>query len=395
MPSILLFDADPQRCAALTDRLRREGCQAHRLPLRVDASPVHTGEHDAAVVVATPSGDGGDSALLSLLRRLTNEHVATLVWAPQRPAANASPLIEWLSPEASLEEVAAKAGTLARYGPLLRLLERELQHFQRLGEQLNEYFNQIDQEMRLAGRLQRDFLPRCLPEVSPYRFQVVYRPASWVSGDIYDVFLLDERHVGMYVADAMGHGVAAGLMTMFLRQALVPKRKTDEGEIIVPPGEALAGVNECLVRQKLPNTQFVTAVYGVLDTQDRTLRLARAGHPYALHIRADGTIRELRSDGGLLGLADVAVQCAELRLPLSEGDKLLLYTDGLEDALLESRGEQDEPRFTARLLEWAKLPGKDLAAAVERYLDEREGSLHPADDVTLVILEAAAASRAS
>jgi len=67
----------------------------------------------------------------------------------------------------------------------------------------------VDQELRLDSRLQRDFLPKQLPTVGDIRFHVLYRPATWVCGDVYDVQRLDERFIGFYLADAVGHGVAA------------------------------------------------------------------------------------------------------------------------------------------------------------------------------------------
>jgi serine phosphatase RsbU (regulator of sigma subunit) len=129
-------------------------------------------------------------------------------------------------------------------------------------------------------------------------------------------------------------------------------------------------------------------VYGVLDTRNGRLRLARAGHPYPLHLRPGGTIAEVLSVGGLLGLADLPFDFAETEVWLAPGDKLLLYTDGAEDALLKREGPKaDEPAFTAHLQQWARLPGPEFIHAAREHLDPREGSLHPADDATLLLLE--------
>jgi serine phosphatase RsbU (regulator of sigma subunit) len=136
----------------------------------------------------------------------------------------------------------------------------------------------------------------------------------------------------------------------------------------------------------------VTACYGVLDILSGKLHLARAGHPYALHIRADGGIAELRSEGSLLGLADVATVFQVTTVPLAPGDKVLFYTDGLEDALLLPRRD-DVTRFTPELAQWARLSSANLVAAIAEHLDRREGSLHPADDVTLLVLEVASQAR--
>src|SRR5688572_8924311 len=81
----------------------------------------------------------------------------------------------------------------------------------------------LDEELRLAARLQQDFLPKSLPQVGPVRFHTLFRPAGHVSGDIYDVMRLDETHVGFYIVDAVGHGMPAALLTMFLKNAMVTK----------------------------------------------------------------------------------------------------------------------------------------------------------------------------
>ena len=327
----------------------------------------------------------------ALLRRLAADHAATLIWGVDpNPERVDGPLLEYLDADVGLDVVLGKLGTLARYGPLIRGFERELKNLQHLGERLNHYFNEIDQEMRLAGRLQRDFLPRKLPALPGYDFHAVYRPASWVSGDMYDVFRIDEEHVGMFVADAMGHGVAAGLMTMFLRQALVSKRIEAESYAVLTPAEALQNLHECLVRQKLPNCQFVTAAYGILNTRTRQLRMARGGHPYSLRICPGGQIDEIRIEGSLLGLADIPTEFEETTVQLSPGDKLIFYSDGLEDLILMPRHADDAVSdFTEAFRTWAKTSAADLAAAVERSLDCQEGSLHPTDDVTLLAIQIA------
>jgi len=389
-PPILLFDAAPEQAAELTHRLQQRGYTPKPVGFVEGAQTLRPlGGALAVVLLSLPLSDERRDDLVTLLRRLVADHVTTLVWGgPDELRRESGPLVEWLAPEVGLDEIVGKVGTLVRYAPLIHGFERELDHMQRLGTQLNHYFNEIDQEMRLAGRLQRDFLPRTLLNVPPYRFHAVYRPASWVSGDMYDAFRIDETHIGMFVADAMGHGVAAGLLTMFLRQALVAKRVAGSSYTILTPGEALMNLHDCLVRQKLPNCQFVTAAYGIIDVAQRELTVARAGHPYALHVDARGDVQEIRSEGSLLGLADIPGEFEETRVLLCPGEKIVLYTDGVEDVFIAHREEaSDETSFTPHLREWVTRPAGDFVRAVEEHLDCQQGSLHPADDVTVLAVE--------
>jgi sigma-B regulation protein RsbU (phosphoserine phosphatase) len=289
-----------------------------------------------------------------------------------------------------MEEVIGRLTTLARYAPVIKRMEKELQQLQRLGRHLNRYFDEIDQEMRLAGRLQRDFMPHKLPEVPRLRFAQLYRPAVWVSGDIFDVFLIDNQHLAMFIADAMGHGTAAGLMTMFLRRALVPKQLTGDAECIVAPAQAIQRLHEGLARQELPHAQFVTAAYAIIDIESLDIRLARGGHPYPLRISATGEISELHCEGGLLGVPGLDPEFTEHHTRLDPGDKLIFYTDGLEDVLLSTRDPKTGlAEFTEHLREWAGLDADTLISALTEHLDCQEGSLNPKDDMTVIVAEVA------
>lgn len=388
----ILILGPPQRATPLAEALQARGYTPVTGPL--DAAPATGRVRPLAAVLLTEATDVGhcdpdapSGAVLAQLQALAEQRICPLVWGNPPPTETETPP-DWVPATATVAEIVGRVETLARYAPALQRLNRELDHMQRLGTQLNHYFAEIDQEMRLAGRLQRDFLPRQLPDLPGLSFYATYRPASWVSGDLYDVFRIDEEHVGLFIADAMGHGVAAGFLTMFLRQGLQVKTTDAETYHIVPPAEALLALHANLVRQKLPRCQFVTATYGVLHVPTNTLRLARGGHPYAIRLSADGAVQELQSEGGLIGLTDVPCEIEELTVTLSAGDRLLFYTDGLEHLLLAPpQADQKGPAFTPDLAAWATLPGAVLLRAIEERLDNEAGSLHPRDDVTAMIVE--------
>ncbi|MHC4293446.1 MAG: PP2C family protein-serine/threonine phosphatase [Planctomycetota bacterium] len=85
----------------------------------------------------------------------------------------------------------------------------------------------LAEQLRLAGSVQRDFLPTSLPEGEKVKWANVFLPAEWVSGDIYDVIRIDENHIGFYIADVVGHGIPAALLTIFLKQALIMRQTVD------------------------------------------------------------------------------------------------------------------------------------------------------------------------
>src|SRR5437868_3997548 len=133
----------------------------------------------------------------------------------------------------------------------MEALRGELEAVRRRDEALNTYLRKMDEELRLAARLQQDFLPKSMPQVGRVRFHTLFRPAGYVSGDLYDVMRLDERRCGFYMADAVGHGVPAALLTMFIKNALVTKEITAGSYRLLDPGTAMARLNDALVGQNL------------------------------------------------------------------------------------------------------------------------------------------------
>ncbi len=291
------------------------------------------------------------------------------------------------SREATADELWGRIATVREYRPLLRQMDEQVAVMQRLGKKLNQQFVEVDQELRLASRLQRDFLPRSFPEVNDVRFAALYRPATWVSGDLYDVTRLDETHIGFYLADAVGHGIAAGLLTMFIKQAVIGKVIETDRYRLINPSEVLGRLNVELARQELPNCQFVTACYACVDTATHQITFARGGHPHPIHVTSDGRCSEVRTVGGLLGVfAEEAFPGTSLKL--ERGEKLIIYSDGLEDVIIAGRDRQDGGvQFTPEFLKGVRNSADDFIASLSARLDNAEGSLAPFDDMTVLAVE--------
>src|SRR5438132_13448650 len=101
-------------------------------------------------------------------------------------------------------------------------------------------------------------LPQSLPDLPPARFAVHYRPSGRVGGDFYDVFRLDEDHIGFYVADVMGHGVTASLLTIFLKKAVKAKEFSGMEYRLLPTNEVLQTLNRCIYAIDLAGMQHIT-----------------------------------------------------------------------------------------------------------------------------------------
>jgi sigma-B regulation protein RsbU (phosphoserine phosphatase) len=252
---------------------------------------------------------------------------------------------------------------------------------------LREHSRHVNEELRLAQRLQMDFLPRQLPTLGGSRFAARLEPASWVAGDFYDVFRLDENHVGFYVADAVGHGVPAALLTVFVKRSLQTKRIEDHHYELIPPDEALSLLNADLLSAELQESPFITMVYGIYDAATRECVYALAGHPKPLLLGPDGRCEALDADGALLGIFRDAEFHAARRL-LAPGQRLLLYTDGAEQ--VEPGGHANPDRLLDLIRASAALPADAMLDAILAAVHAAAEGGPLADDVTLVALDVGA-----
>jgi serine phosphatase RsbU (regulator of sigma subunit) len=267
-------------------------------------------------------------------------------------------------------------------------LSFELSALRRRDAHVHGVISRLDEEQRLAARLQQDFLPKKLPRVGAIHFHTLFRPAGYVSGDLYDVMRLDESNVGFYVADAVGHGMPAALLTMFMKNALVTK-DIKTGDIkagtyeLLEPSQTISRLNNSLCQQDLSHATFATAIYGRIDTNALRMRFSTGGHPNPVMLR-DGLLCELPNSGALLGIfPDEPFANAEVQL--QTGDRVFIYTDGIEVAFAESG--VDSERWKTELLNRADWPTDRILSDISARLDESNGSILPKDDLTIVAIE--------
>jgi len=354
-------------------------------PVRVNLSV--TGEFDAPqmadadlVLLDVPPGDrpAFDRARAAA-SRLRESPAPVLVAdgrlsAGQRTALYQAGVLDCIALDLGADELAAK---LASYLKTCRAAPAALRR-------LREHARHLDDQLRFAQRLQMDFLPHSMPDVRGAQFAARLEPAAWVAGDFYDVFRLDERRLGFYVADAVGHGIPAALLTVFVKKSLQTKRIEGKHYELIEPGEALRLLNVDLISAELRETPFITMCYGIYDEQTRCLAHARAGHPLPLHLSAGGRIDALDAEGPLLGIfPDAEYDTAQLRL--EPGDRLLVYSDGAERLAEEGHGD-DPDRLTHLVRIAALLPLEAMLDAILEGVHAAARGGPPADDVTLVAL---------
>jgi sigma-B regulation protein RsbU (phosphoserine phosphatase) len=384
-PRILLSADTPAAADEVRQLLENAGCATAWQPLDA-AAPDDLTAYDLAVL----EGGSREADALHLCRRLRvrmTDCFVPILFA----TANQTPAARLASLEAGADTYLLRPFTpgelLAQVRAFLRLKElhdrltEKTAEVHRINKRLQQAYQQIDEELELARRIQRSFLPQTMPDMPPARFAVCYRPCGRVGGDFYDVFRLDEEHLGFYVADAMGHGVPASLLTIFVKKGVRAKEIFGQQYRLLAPDEVLQRLNRELLEQALSEHRFITMVYGLLNCRTGAFTFARAGHPHPLYVPRAGEPVLWQVHGTLLGVFETAFVVQ--RHQLLPGDKLVLYTDGIEPAADGPGGSGSE-----RLLDSARRH-RDLP--VQEFLDrvaaDLLGQAAWPDDVTLLALE--------
>jgi len=385
-PTVLLLGRT-NLAESLVALLRSRGCDAvvcdrwqHEQNLRKAVAAARA----QAVIVDVSTITGRPEDLISSLPLTT----ALLLIGPQKTGERLpglARLVDTAPPDAPPEELCGRTMALLRARGTVRKLARRLRRLRTLGKRLRANYEQIDNELIMAGQFQRELLPKQLPELPGIRFATLFRPFSWVSGDIYDIFRVDEDHLAFYVADAVGHGLAAGLLTMFVKQAVVPKKIHSQGYSLLSPAQVLAELNESLAIRDLPDCQYITMCYGLLNFRTMQVRFARGGHPNPLLIKPDGTVEPISMPAGCIMGVFAEQKFDEATGRLQTGQKVLIYSDGLQEALAQK--VPDPKNWYKPLSKLANLNIQDAIIEVQRIIDEATGSLHPKDDITVLGME--------
>src|SRR5215208_3151741 len=240
----------------------------------------------------------------------------------------------------------------------------------------------LERELKVAAEIQMSILPDTLPLVESFDFGGRILPARQVGGDFYDVFVLDEHKMGVLIGDVADKGVPSAIF-MARAHALI----IAEADRSTSPGDVLRMANRHITRLE-KSTQFVTALYGVLDTKTGEFSYARAGHEPPLLLHEHGDVHRLPHKPGMaLGLWE-NIALDEYSLFLPKGSLLVMFTDGMTDC----RNPKGEP-FGLERIKYTMAEQRAITAQLscDQLFDNlmlyQNGSKQD-DDVTLVAVHA-------
>jgi phosphoserine phosphatase RsbU/P len=241
----------------------------------------------------------------------------------------------------------------------------------------------LNNELEMARQIQLSILPHSIPQPPGLEIAARFFPMTSLAGDFYDFLQIDDKHIGILIADVSGHGLPSALIASMIQVAL-----TGQAGHASEPAKVLAGLNRALCGKFTLN--FVTAAYVYVDVEKNLMRYAGAGHPPVLQWRnSTGKTSKVLENGLVLGIFEEATYEA-LEFPLEVGDRYVLYTDGVPEAANPSEEQFGVDRLM-RFIENNMHLGADQF--VETFLTElsrwsgQTAEQGQQDDITLLVVD--------
>ena len=234
-------------------------------------------------------------------------------------------------------------------------------------------------ELELARKVQLAMMPHPPKPRGVLRVAVRYTPANQLGGDIYDFYRLDNGRLGILVADVSGHGVNSAMLSGMVKALAAPLSLA-----VLEPGELLAGL-DIAGEQLFPEGYFCTGFYLIADEETGLVRYAGVGHPPAIVVGPNGP-RTLNSNPGMLGIGMVDGTAGDADR-LAPGESLIMYTDGLPDAMDPSDVLFGEERLKTILQSHWEDDPTAILNSVDRAVAEHTAPGRAADDINIIVLQ--------
>jgi len=285
-----------------------------------------------------------------------------------------------------------------RAGERILKLEKDLADRNRAlkdaNKKLNHAYSVIKKDLRAAAKIQSSLLPQSNSIICGVQFDWIFLPSTYVAGDIFNYFRLDNHHIGFYLLDVAGHGIPASMLSVTLSKVLstennkqcILKRQMEDPPYyeITSPSAAVFALNQSF-QTDADTMQYFTMIYGVIDKRDGRTVMTQAGHPPPVYLKKGAKAVLIGSGGYPVGMFP-DLDYEEEEIYLNKGDRLIFYSDGITECL-NKKGEQFSVERLINLLEQEQdLPLGGLLKKTEKSLKEWKGEGEFEDDVTLLAL---------
>lgn len=239
----------------------------------------------------------------------------------------------------------------------------------------------LEEELLVARHIQIGLLPESFPDLKTCEVYGVNISSKQVGGDYFDVIKVDEENYIVAIADVSGKGVPASLLMSNVQASLLAL-STEVRSF----DRLVAKVNN-IIYANTTSDKFITFFGGILNIKDRTFTYVNAGHNPPYWVRSDGTLQTLDKGGLLLGLMpDIVYEFDTIRLAPEE--KIVMFTDGVTEAMNEKEEQFEEPRLEKLLQSHRGLSAKECTELIAQEVKAFEGAAPQSDDITVVVIKA-------
>ena len=266
----------------------------------------------------------------------------------------------------------------ARIRAHLRLADLGAQVAER-NRQLEAIHKKLHFELDLARKVQFALMPKPPKPRGALQVAVRYTPANHLGGDVYDFYRMENDRLGILVADVSGHGVNSAMLSGMVKALAAPLSMA-----VLEPGELLAGL-DVAGEQFFPEGYFCTGFYLIADEATGLIRYAGVGHPPGIVVGPSGP-RMLQSNPGMLGIGMVDGTAGDSDR-LAPGETLVVYTDGLPDAMTPADVLFGEERLKDLLQTLRNSSPTAILDAVDAAIKTHTAPGSPADDICIIVIQ--------
>lgn len=293
----------------------------------------------------------------------------------------------------SADELRVKVRAGERILTLQQGLADKNDELEGINSRLQSAHKLLEDDLKAAAWIQEQLLPAPTLQALGVRCEWRFRPSSYIAGDIFNFFPLDDKLVGFYLLDVSGHGVPAAMLSVTLSMVLTPDvtnasplKDYDPATGALRAARPEVAIRNLNGRFQLKDDRYFTMVYGVLDTESLSLSLAQAGHPSPALIRPGSSPQLLGSGGMPVGLwPEIDFDCVDLLV--SPGDRLLLYSDGVTECMSPDGEFFGEQRLLDYLGRSSREPLDKLLEGLDGEMKSWGGGTNFDDDVSLLAIE--------
>jgi len=274
------------------------------------------------------------------------------------------------------------AKTIQEYSENMeQLVAERTEELRRSMDELNKANILMREELEMAKVVQQSIIPKIFPETDIMNISGYYMPMEDLGGDYYDIIEINEEKMAFVIADVCGHGVPSALVTTMAKMSF-----RNNSNAHATPDEVVTAVNKELLSVIKGTGYYLTAFYCIIDTINGKMEYTSAGHPDIFLIRNNKEFISLKSNSFYIGLKDMKFKANEINLVL--GDKLIMYTDGITEAMDKDGNLFGDERFIEVLTEYVEnTPIKELVHKVIEKIDEFTGGRPAADDRTILLID--------